>query len=622
MNDISETAFFTAIREGKVELVRSLLDETPSLVDAKYSNGMSSLGLALGCGYLDIVDALLNHGANPNDDSARYYIDEYPDLLALFLQYGFNPDTLTDFPICKFTLVHTFANDYSIDKLELLISYGANIEARDNDGQTALHLTVNDSEFQSARMLIDNGADIEVVDNSGMTPLFYAAARGSIEMVDMLLEKGADPCRRNKDGYSVISFACMNDTSMHTTVENGIPTTRFTDTKPDIAILNRLIDLTGRDILTIFDAAAMDDIKKADELLQKDLSLLDARNSQGMRPLQYAAKFGNVNMIKYLLGKGACICMDDDEEPPIFLSVFSGSVEVAEILLDHGADDIDTTPLHEAVSKDNINLVRLFLAHGADPNAIDSDNNRPIHFAWSLECIKILLEAGADVNAKGYTGDTVFRMSDIPYLETVQILHSYGADINISNDRGETPINYAVTSKNGELLDALISIYGVDTLSIFDLASIGELDKLKARIAENPSLLHEVDEQKKNRSLLHYAAEANQLETAKYLVESGIEVDVRDSRGETPLYFAAESGKSNVLEYLLSKGADPNAKDNRWGYSPLHRASAADNIEGARILIEYGADINAKATEHGDTPMHLEESMEMIHLLMRAGGIY
>lgn len=626
MEDNSETTFFTAIREGNIDAVKSLLDESPSLINAKYIIDLSPLSLAIGCGYIDIAEELLRHGADPNERSVTGYLFHYPDLLELLLRYNLNPDTDFIYSTCKETLLNIYAHDYSIDKLELLISYGADLEARDHNGMTALHWTISDSEFKAAQILIDNGADIEAIDNEGMTPLFRAAASGSIEMVDILLDNGANPFKRNIYRHSILSYACMTDSILHTSIEKGEQISTFTNVRPDKTVLNRLIEYTGKDILTIYDAAIMNDIEKADELLQKEPSLLDARNSEGMRPLQYAAKIGNAEMVRYLLDKGSHMSCDEDTDPPILLSAFGGSVEVAELLLDNGANmnsrsDIGRLPMHEAAQYDSIDLMRFFLSRDADPNATDSYNNAPIHFAESPECIKVLLDAGADVDAKDYTGDTALYLWNMPILETVRILHSYGADIQTRNDNGETPINYAITRKNGELLDALINAYGIDSLSVFDIASIGDLHVLKTRISENPSMFHATDRYRKNKSLLHYAAEANELEIAKYLVESGIEVDVLDDDGETPLFSAAASGEADVLRYLLSKGANPNAKGSRWSHTPLHRASASDNIEGARILIQYGADINARETECDETPLRLVESNEMGQLLMRAGGI-
>lgn len=626
MEDNSETRFFTAIREGDIDAVKMLLDESPSLINAKYIMDISPLSLAIGCGYPDVAEELLRHGAAPNERSVANYLFSYPDLLGLLLRYNLDPDTDFPYATCKETLLNIFTHDYSIDALRLLISFGANLEARDHNGMTALHWAVSDSEFAAAQVLIESGADIEAIDEEGMTPLLYAAARGSIELVDVLITRGANFRKRNNAGNSIISLACMRDDSWQTTMEDGESITRVIDAKPDRVLLNRLVEYTGRDILTIHDTAVMDDIEKADELLQKDPSLLDARDSKGMRPLQYAAKAGNAKMVQYLLDKGAKVSCDEDEEPPINLTVFGSSIEVAELLLDHGADvnsrdDLDTTPLYEAAGKDAMDFVRLFLARGADPNTIDSDNEAPIHSAKSLECVKMLLEAGADPNAKGYFGNTALYLWNMPYLETVLILHSYGAEIRTRNCQGETPIGYAAASKNSELLDALVSVYGIDSLSIFDLTSIGDLSGIEKRIGEDPSALYRVDECRKHWSLLHYATEANRLEVVKYLVEAGINVDVVDDDGMTPLFAAAESGEAYVLAYLLSEGANPNAKDSRWGSTPLHEASSKNNIEAAKFLIEYGADINARETECDETPLRLVESNGMGQLLMRAGGI-
>ncbi|HNI94438.1 MAG TPA: ankyrin repeat domain-containing protein, partial [Leptospiraceae bacterium] len=76
---------------------------------------------------------------------------------------------------------------------------------------------------------------------------------------------------------------------------------------------------------------------------------------------------------------------------------------------------------------------------------------------------------------------------------------------------------------------------------------------------------------KNGNTPLHNAAESDDLDTVKYLIEKGADIRIKDKDGNTPLHKAAESGELNIVKYLIQKGADVNAKNNQgftaseWG---------------------------------------------------------
>lgn len=84
----------------------------------------------------------------------------------------------------------------------LLLSHGAQIEARDGGGQTALHCACLDlaGGGRSVETLISAGADVNVVDKTGKTPLHWLAMADSPKGVEALISAGADPCAVDRDG--------------------------------------------------------------------------------------------------------------------------------------------------------------------------------------------------------------------------------------------------------------------------------------------------------------------------------------------------------------------------------------------------------------------------------------
>lgn len=88
---------------------------------------------------------------------------------------------------------------------------------------------------------------------------------------------------------------------------------------------------------------------------------------------------------------------------------------------------------------------------------------------------------------------------------------------------------------------------------------------------------------------LHKAAYHGDLETVRKLLEKNPDPDLRDSSGGTALHAAMFQRNMKIVKILIEKGFDVNAQGTFNGYSPLHDAVWANNIEAARILLSAGA---------------------------------
>ncbi|XP_072029397.1 uncharacterized protein [Amphiura filiformis] len=119
---------------------------------------------------------------------------------------------------------------------------------------------------------------------------------------------------------------------------------------------------------------------------------------------------------------------------------------------------------------------------------------------------------------------------------------------------------------------------------------------------------------------IHSAAASGNVDQIHELLETGIEVNARNSEGRSALHTAATSSQSNVCSLLLHAKADPNAVDND-GRCPIHIASRNGDLENSSLLIEFGADVNAMDRD-GRTPLHIVAANgypELCKLLIDAG---
>jgi hypothetical protein len=105
------------------------------------------------------------------------------------------------------TALHIAARFGHVEVAELLISHGADVNAKSNYGLTPLYDAARKGHASVAELLIKHGADVNAKTNDGWTPLHAAAYNGHVEVVRLLLERGADPTVRGTDGKTPLDVA-------------------------------------------------------------------------------------------------------------------------------------------------------------------------------------------------------------------------------------------------------------------------------------------------------------------------------------------------------------------------------------------------------------------------------
>lgn len=234
----------------------------------------------------------------------------------------------------------------------------------------------------AVKLFLASGIDPNIKGNDGMTPLLIAAREGRENVISLLLQKGADlNAREIENGFNAILFA-----------------------------------------------AGSGNLNAVNLLLSKGANLTDVSKT-GHTLLMRAVLIGNnVELIKYLIGKG----------------------------VDVNAKDIDgDTALLKSMNlfSRNIDIVKLLLGSGVDVNATNKNGNTALIEVTALisdksnDIIELLLKSGAKVNAANNKGSTALHegvghlIVGLPYrIQSVDILLKYGANPNIENNNGETPM--------------------------------------------------------------------------------------------------------------------------------------------------------------------------------------
>ncbi|XP_057809485.1 uncharacterized protein LOC131023870 isoform X2 [Salvia miltiorrhiza] len=214
---------------------------------------------------------------------------------------------------------------------------------------------------------------------------------------------------------------------------------------------------TGRRVL--HHAAEMGHFQVCKFLIENAGVYIDVLTDKEDSPLMLAAKAEKVNIVKYLISKGAEVQMSSDKGfTALHYAVQKGNLELMELLLKSGADidaeSVDGTPLQYAASCGSVEAVKFLLKNNAEPDAITSFFGSPLISAIksrSFECMELLLKGKADPNQYLYGLNTLSHAAKEGDTRYLNRLIEAGADpslVNSSNHCFLQPVEHAALAHN------------------------------------------------------------------------------------------------------------------------------------------------------------------------------
>ena len=393
----------------------------------------------------------------------------------------------------------------------------------------------------AVRSLLNGRAKEDVAKAEGTAALLAAASRNDLEMADLLLRAGADPNGANEYGATALYAAAGNTgptmiakllaagADANAALFSGETPLMVAARQGNVATVNALLEggadpnaqeKNGGQNALVW--AISERHAKVTEALVRHKADVNARTKGGYTALMFAAR-GDLESARILLNAGA---HPDDAVPDwggtaLIIASTMGRTEIVELLLNKGADpnirdDNTFTALHAAVRDSDYGVeqpqrvagaatVKVLLAHGADPNARLNQKKPSVRTLDEIELQGATpLALAAEVNS----------------LDAIKALVEGGADPRIATEKGTTPLMLAA---------------GAGT------------DVQRRRSPEERALA---------------------VETAKFLVEHGVDVNAAGQYGWTALHSAAYQGLNDVIDYLVSKGAKLETKD-QLGQTPL-----------------------------------------------------
>ncbi len=245
------------------------------------------------------------------------------------------------------------------------------------------------------------------------------------------------------------------------------------------------------------------------------------------------------------------------------------------------------------------------LRDGGDVNARSNSTRRlsllqtAVWHDWGLESVRLLLDAGADIDARDQLGETALAIAcqDVlgPDHQVVSLLIERGADVNAAGSKGRTPLMYAALCDKGSHVVELLLESSADVAARDKMGWTALMHACRRR-QQNIEVVRTLlragavvnDSHRQGGTALSIAAYYGQREVVALLIKSGAKVNTSDAAQWTPLICSAVNGHAGIVDLLIRSGANVHAAD-RLGRTALPMARMNRHRDVERRLLEAGA---------------------------------
>jgi ankyrin repeat protein len=340
---------------------------------------------------------------------------------------------------------------------------------------------------------------------------------------------------------------------------------------------------TGSEVWDMFSSAIAGDVETIEQLLHKDPALVRCQHAY-RTPLYFAVRENQIEVAAILLKHGADPLSLAVNDSLLDITRDRGYREMEKLLEAHLASAHGASPrgatVAGAIRERDLPKVRSLLDASAELlHAGDERSNQPIHWGVmtrQLDVIDELLARGADINAARFDGARPIQLTNGDY--------HYRGWRDVLQDWPTTPAEVlAHLRERGAYVD------------ICTAASVGDLERVRELLDQDPSLANRVSEYVTyyigSGAPLKNAAARGHIEIVKLLLERGADPNLPEE-GIAPhghaLYSAVANGHHEIVKLLLERGAYPNPEVESSA-DALSRALSNSDQPMIELLCSYGA---------------------------------
>jgi ankyrin repeat protein len=409
-------------------------------------------------------------------------------------------------------VVMAINNDASAETIKFLLEQPGNeVNKPTHDNRIYLHWAAGRGNAEIVKYLIAKGSDINLEDSHGSFPITFAASNGqsNTEIYEAFFKAGIDPKKKYKDGANLLLLAIPSDK----------------------------------------------ELKAAEYFTTKGMSLKDVDND-GNTAFTYAARSGNISLLKKLLEKGV-----KPNDNALFTAAQgsrreSNTIETYKYLVEEvkikptGLNKSGQNVLHLLAGKPNqAEIIKYFISKGVDPNRTDKEGNTPLMAAAAAKetsVLELLLPASKNVNQQNLKGESALTNAvKLGTPEAVNLLLDKGADVNVQDKDGSNLGVYLVQSYRPQMTGR-----GQEEANAKQDPFAAKTKLLQAKG------LNLATQQKDGNTLYHTAVIKNDLNLLKKIADLNIDINTKNKDGLTALHKAAMVAKDDaILKYLISLGA-------------------------------------------------------------------